>query len=60
MGSHQDMLDATQFIAKHKIVPVVSQVLEGLDAANEGFEMMKNHSQFGKIVVRIDANKSRL
>ena len=53
MGSHQDLLDATAFMEKHLIVPVVSDVLTGLDAAEEGFEIMKKGTQFGKIIVKM-------
>ncbi|KAJ7681634.1 NAD-P-binding protein [Mycena rosella] len=55
MGSRADLAAATAFIARHKIVPVVSAVLPGLEAAERGFEMMKTGEQFGKIVVRIGA-----
>ncbi|KAF8438174.1 NAD-P-binding protein [Boletus edulis BED1] len=54
MGSYQDLVDATRFMAEHAIVPVVSHVLEGLGSAEQGFELMKRGSQFGKIVVRMD------
>lgn len=54
MGSHQDLVDATWFMAEHAIVPVVSHVLEGLGSAEQGFELMKHGNQFGKIVVRMD------
>lgn len=57
MGSHQDLLDATAFMEKHRIVPVVSNVLEGIDAAEEGFEIMKKGSQFGKIIVKMEGLK---
>lgn len=53
MGSRQDLVDATAFITEHKIVPLVSSVLSGLDAIEEGFEILKTGDQFGKIVVRI-------
>jgi D-arabinose 1-dehydrogenase-like Zn-dependent alcohol dehydrogenase len=53
MGSRQDLIDATAFITEHKIVPLVSSVLSGLDAIEEGFEILKTGDQFGKIVVRI-------
>ena len=43
-------------MAEHAIVPVVSHVLEGLGSAEQGFELMKHGSQFGKIVVRMEAN----
>ncbi|KAJ7726155.1 NAD(P)-binding protein [Mycena maculata] len=62
MGSRADLRAATAFLAEHKIVPVVSTVLPGLEAAERGFEMMKNGEQFGKIVIRItgDDAKARL
>jgi len=53
MGSHQDLIDATSFVARHKIVPVVSHVLDGLEAAKEGFQLMQRGEQFGKIVIRV-------
>jgi len=56
MGSHQDLVDATRFMTEHAIVPVVSHVLEGLGSAEQGFELMKRESQFGKIVIRMDEN----
>ena len=53
MGSHQDLIDATAFMQTHRIVPVVSHVLEGIGAAEDGFDIMKKGTQFGKIVVKI-------
>ncbi|KAF7331455.1 NAD(P)-binding protein [Mycena kentingensis (nom. inval.)] len=53
MGSRADMVAATNFIAERKIVPVVAKILPGLDAAEQGFTMMQNGSEFGKIVVKI-------
>ncbi|KAG9313485.1 hypothetical protein JVU11DRAFT_5810 [Chiua virens] len=57
MGSRQDLIDATRFIAEHAIVPAVSHVLEGLEFAEDGFELMKHASQFGKIVIRMDGSR---
>jgi D-arabinose 1-dehydrogenase-like Zn-dependent alcohol dehydrogenase len=54
MGSLKDLADATMFMSEHRIVPVVSHVLDGLEAAEEGFELMKRGDQFGKIVIRIN------
>ncbi|KAI0320715.1 NAD-P-binding protein [Amylostereum chailletii] len=59
MGSRQDLIDATAFLARHKIVPVVSHVLDGLDAAERGFELMQKGEQFGKIVIDLGASSSR-
>ncbi|OBZ65768.1 putative zinc-type alcohol dehydrogenase-like protein YogA, partial [Grifola frondosa] len=53
MGSHKDLIDATAFLAEHRIVPVVSHVLDGLEAAEDGFELIRRGEQFGKIVVRV-------
>ncbi|KAG6864650.1 hypothetical protein C0991_008067 [Blastosporella zonata] len=58
MGSHQDLIDATNFLAEHRIVPVISHVLNGLEAAEQGFEIMKRGDQFGKIVVKISPTSS--
>ncbi|KAI0823601.1 NAD-P-binding protein [Trametes gibbosa] len=53
MGSKQDLLDATAFLAAHKIVPVVSEVLDGLASAQRGFEILARGEQFGKVVIRV-------
>jgi D-arabinose 1-dehydrogenase-like Zn-dependent alcohol dehydrogenase len=58
MGSLKDLTDATQFLSEHRIVPVVSHVLDGLEAADEGFELLKRGDQFGKIILKIDNNAS--
>ena len=62
MGSYQDMKDATKFLAKHRFVPVVSHVLDGLEAAEEGFELLNKGDQFGKIIISLDKTdvKSKL
>ena len=53
MGSHKDLIDATNFIAEHRLVPVVSDILDGLEGAEEGFELINKGQQFGKVVIRI-------
>ncbi|KAF8065366.1 hypothetical protein FPV67DRAFT_1502554 [Lyophyllum atratum] len=53
MGSHQDLIDATNFMAEHRILPIISHVFDGLEAAEQGFEIMERGDQFGKMVVRI-------
>ena len=52
-GSHQDMKNATEFLAEYRIVPVVSHVLEGLESAEEGFELLKKGDQFGKVIINL-------
>ncbi len=53
MGSHQDLIDATNFIAEHKVVPIVSHVLDGLESAEKGFQLIGRGEQFGKVVIRV-------
>lgn len=53
MGSHQDLIDATRFMEENEIEPIVSNVLDGLECADEGFELIKRGEQFGKIVIKI-------
>ncbi len=52
MGSPADWRAMTDFVALHKIVPVVSDVFP-LAHAGEAFELMERGGQFGKIVVTI-------
>lgn len=54
MGSQKDLIEATNFIAEYKVKPVVSDVLNGLEEAEKGFELMGQGNQFGKIVIKID------
>lgn len=56
MGSHKDLIDATNFLAEHRIVPIVSHVLDGLESAGEGFKLLEEGSHFGKIVIHIPSN----
>ncbi|KAL7283719.1 hypothetical protein ACG7TL_003156 [Trametes sanguinea] len=62
MGSKQDLLDATAFLAQHRIVPIVSDVLDGLDSAPRGFEILEHGDHFGKVVIRLvpDSDTSRV
>ncbi|TFK67103.1 NAD(P)-binding protein [Pluteus cervinus] len=60
MGSRQDLIDATNFLGQHQIVPVVSHVLDGFEAAEQGFELMKRGDQFGKIVIRVQNPATRV
>ena len=50
MGSPADWRAMTDFVALHKIVPVVSEVFP-LAHAGSAFELMERGGQFGKIVV---------
>lgn len=56
MASKRELVEATNFVAEHQIIPVVSTVLEGLESSHKGFDILKTGSQFGKIVIRIRHN----
>lgn len=59
MGSRQDLIDATEFLTQKRVVPPISHVVDGLESAEEAFELMKRGDQFGKIVIKLrDASKS--
>ncbi|KZO93070.1 NAD-binding protein [Calocera viscosa TUFC12733] len=61
MGSHRDLINATEFIAKHNVSPVVSDVINGLENGEEGFALMKSGGQTGKIVIKVsDDSKGKL
>ncbi|KAI0780500.1 NAD-P-binding protein [Trametes elegans] len=53
MGSKQDLTDAMNFLAQHRIVPTVWHVLDGLESAEEGFQILESGDHFGKVVVRL-------
>ncbi|KAI9511101.1 hypothetical protein F5148DRAFT_1173734 [Russula earlei] len=55
MGSKADLQAATDFIARHRITPIVSHVLDGLENAEEGFDLLSRGDHFGKIVIRMDS-----
>ncbi|KAF9908986.1 hypothetical protein EC991_009168 [Linnemannia zychae] len=59
MGSRIEFKEMIDFVAKHKIKPVVSQVWPGLESAEEAFNVMKAGSQFGKLVLSVK-NSSKL
>ncbi|MBK9733499.1 MAG: zinc-binding dehydrogenase [Saprospiraceae bacterium] len=51
MGSDQDFFDMLAFINKHKIVPVIDEVID-FENISKGFNKMASGSQFGKIVFK--------
>ncbi|KAK4125467.1 NAD(P)-binding protein [Parathielavia appendiculata] len=58
MGSKKEFKEMVEFVREHKIRPVVSRVVRGLDNLEEIeslFEDMKAGRQFGKLVIQIDA-----
>ncbi|KAF9940825.1 hypothetical protein BGZ67_006676 [Mortierella alpina] len=53
MGSRLEFEQMLDYVSKHKLRPVVSQVWHGLESAEEAFEVMKKGSQFGKLVLSL-------
>ncbi|KAF4614488.1 hypothetical protein D9613_002477 [Agrocybe pediades] len=53
MGSRADLRTATSFIAAHRIVPIISHVVDGLESAEEGFDLIKAGDHFGKVVIKL-------
>ena len=53
MGSPADWNAMVEFVARHRLRPVVSEVFP-LARAAEAFALMERGGQFGKIVLRID------
>ncbi|KAG8701569.1 hypothetical protein FRC09_005279 [Ceratobasidium sp. 395] len=53
MGSTAELRAATEFAVQHRLKPIVSTVLEGLESAEKGFELLGSGKEFGKIVVRV-------
>ncbi|KAF8491088.1 hypothetical protein F5888DRAFT_1637810 [Russula emetica] len=58
MGSKADLQAATDFIAQHRIAPVVSRVLDGLENAEEGFGLLARGEHFGKFVIMVDGSST--
>ncbi|KAB8297787.1 hypothetical protein EYC80_001586 [Monilinia laxa] len=56
MGSRKEFKDMIAFVNAHKIKPVVSRIVKGIDnlkEIDELFEEMRNGSQFGKLVIEV-------
>ena len=58
MGSHKDLADATAFLQQHRIVPQVSDVIEGIENFEKGFNLIADGKQFGKVVIRLGQSTS--
>ena len=52
MGSPADWSAMTDFVARHRLKPVISDVLP-LERGPEAFDLMERGGQFGKIVIRM-------
>ncbi|KAJ3558380.1 hypothetical protein NPX13_g9717 [Xylaria arbuscula] len=56
MGSRKEFADMVAFVREHKIRPVVSRVVKGLDNMPEIeglYEDIREGRQFGKLVIEI-------
>ncbi|KZP26103.1 hypothetical protein FIBSPDRAFT_918248 [Athelia psychrophila] len=54
------LIAAIAFLEKHRIIPVISRVLYGLEGALEGFDIRKQVEGFGKVVVDISGTDASL
>jgi len=60
MGSRAEFRDMIAFVREHRIRPVISRVVKGLEdleAIDGLFEDMKTGKQFGKLVVEIGGSE---
>jgi NADPH:quinone reductase-like Zn-dependent oxidoreductase len=62
MGSRKEFADMIKFVDEKKIQPVISRVVKGMDLKQiDGlFEDMKTGSQFGKLVIDIRPQDSKI
>jgi NADPH:quinone reductase-like Zn-dependent oxidoreductase len=56
MGSRLEFKEMLAFVSRHKLRPVVSQVWQGLESTEKAFEVLKQGSQFGKLVVQLKSS----
>ena len=52
MGSDKDFEDMLAFVNAHKIKPIVDSVIDW-NASDQAFEILKNSSQMGKVVLKV-------
>ncbi|KAF2972276.1 hypothetical protein GQX73_g1242 [Xylaria multiplex] len=60
MGSRQEFSDMVAFVREHKIRPIVSRVVKGLDnmkEIEELYEEIREGRQFGKLVIEISPDE---
>lgn len=57
MGSRDEFVQMLEFVNRHLITPIISRVLDknGLDGFEEAVQLMRDQTQFGKIVLRISS-----
>ncbi len=60
MGSDVEFAEMTEFIEEKKLHPIVSKVVGKLEDFEEAFDEMRRATQFGKIVVQISDDSSKL
>jgi len=60
MGSAVEFAEMTQFVEKSRMHPVVSKLVSKLEDFEEAYEEMRRATQFGKIVVTISDDSSKL
>lgn len=61
LGSAREFRESIEFIAKHKIQPVIDTVLADLDHATDAFELLRDSDKRsgGKVVVQVSSSESQ-
>jgi D-arabinose 1-dehydrogenase-like Zn-dependent alcohol dehydrogenase len=62
MGSRKEFAEMVRFVDEKKLKPVISRVVKGMDLEkiDSLFDDMKAASQFGKLVIEIDHQDSKI
>ena len=59
MGSRAELADAVRYISSKRIIPVVDSV-HSVSNIEDGFDVMKAGTNFGKIVVRVQQESAKI
>jgi NADPH:quinone reductase-like Zn-dependent oxidoreductase len=61
MGSAKEFEQSIRFVEQHRIVPVVDTVLDGLEQADQGFELLAQADKRsgGKVVIRLASEQPK-
>ncbi|KDN53559.1 NAD(P)-binding protein [Tilletiaria anomala UBC 951] len=55
MGSKEEFRECIRFVEKHKLVPTIDTILEGLENAHKGFPLLQDADKRsgGKVIIRV-------
>ena len=62
MGSRKEFREMVKLVNDRQVKPIIDAVVDGLERADECFTIMKEGSQFGKLVILVakDAEAPKL